>query len=158
MWILNWLPSESLLFIINAVLFVGIAATVTSFFLLKFLIRAVPTLAPYATLAQVISVVILTAGVYFKGGYSTEMTWRERVAELEKKVAEAEARAAQVNTKIETRVVTRTRVVKERGEDIVKYIDREIIKYDEKFIPGGVCEIPQEFIRALNDAAKAPAK
>lgn len=158
MWILGWLPTELLLFVVNTTLFVGLAATVVSFFLAKFLIRAVPTLSAYLTLIQVVSVVVLTLGVWLKGAYSTEMLWRERVSEMEKKVAAAEARAAEVNTKIETRVVTKTKIVKEKGEEIVKYIDREIVKYDEKFLPGGVCEIPKEFIRAHNNAAKAPAK
>jgi len=158
MWILNWLPAELLSLIINTVLIAGLVGTVAAFFLAKFLIRAIPTLSPYLSVIQIVSVAVLTAGVYLKGGYSTEIIWRERVAELEKQVAVAEAKSAQVNTKIETRVVTRTQVVKERGEEIIKYIDREIVKYDEKFVPGGVCEIPQEFIRAHNDAAKAPAK
>jgi hypothetical protein len=30
-----------------------------------------------------------------------------------------------------------------------------VIKYDTKFAPGGVCEIPKEFIKAINDAAEA---
>jgi hypothetical protein len=54
------------------------------------------------------------------------------------------------------KVVTKTQIIKTRGEDIVKYIDREIVKYDEKFAKGGVCEIPQEFIDAHNRAAEAP--
>ena len=83
-----------------------------------------------------------------------ELAWRERVAELEKQVAESEAKSAEANTKIVTKVVTKTQIIKTRGEDIVKYVDHEIVKYDTKFAAGGECELPREFIKALNDAAE----
>jgi hypothetical protein len=54
------------------------------------------------------------------------------------------------------KVVTKTQVIKTRGEDIVKYVDREVVKYDTKFAPGEECEIPKEFIKAINDAAEGP--
>ena len=94
--------------------------------------------------------------MYWRGGYAIEQEWRERVAEAEARVAVAEAKSTEENVKIVTKVVTKIQVVRTRGEDIVKYVDREIIKYDTKFAPGEQCEIPQEFIRAHNSAAEAP--
>ena len=58
--------------------------------------------------------------------------------------------------KIVEKVVTKTQIVKTRGQDIIKYVDKEIVKYDTKFAPGGVCEIPKEFIEAHNRAAEVP--
>jgi 4-hydroxyphenylpyruvate dioxygenase-like putative hemolysin len=84
------------------------------------------------------------------------MEWRERVAEMEQKVAEAQAESQKVNETVKTRVVTKTQVIRTRGENIVKYVDREVIKYDTKFAPGGQCELPREFVKAINDAAEAP--
>ena len=132
-------------------LFVGIALTAAAFF-----IKRIPIINQYRIPAQVLGIALLVAGVYWRGGYAIEMEWRERVAEVEAKVAAAEAQSREENTKIVTKVVTKTQVIRTRGEDIVKYVDREIIKYDEKFAKGGVCEIPPEFIKALNDAAEAP--
>ena len=42
------------------------------------------------------------------------------------------------------------------GKQIIvkQYIDREIVKYDTKFAPGGQCEIPKEFIDAHNQSAE----
>ena len=60
------------------------------------------------------------------------------------------------NIKIVEKVVNKVQIVKTRGQDIVKYVDREIVKYDTKFAPGGVCEIPKEFVEAHNRAAEAP--
>lgn len=132
-------------------LLAGILLTAAAFF-----IRRIPVINQYRTPAQVLGIALLVIGVYWRGGYAIEMEWRERVAEVEARVAAAEAKSAEENVKIVTKVVTKIQVVRTRGEDIVKYVDREIIKYDTKFAPGGQCEIPQEFIRAHNSAAEAP--
>ena len=121
-----------------------------------FFIRRIPVINQYRTPAQVLGIALLVIGVYWRGGYAIEMEWRERVAEVEARVAAAEAQSKEENVKIVTKVVTKIQVVRTRGEDIVKYVDREIIKYDTKFAPGGQCEIPKEFIKAINDAAEAP--
>ena len=79
-----------------------------------------------------------------------------KVKEVEAKLAQAELQSAKENTKIVTKVITKTQIVRTRGQDIVRYVDREIVKYDVKFAPGGICEIPKEFIKAHNDAAEVP--
>ena len=121
-----------------------------------FFIRRIPVINQYRTPAQVLGIALLVVGVYWRGGYAIEQEWRERVAEVEARVAAAEAKSAEENVKIVTKVVTKTQVIRTRGETITKYIDREIVRYDEKFAKGGVCEIPQEFIKAHNSAAEAP--
>ena len=132
-------------------LLAGILLTVTAFF-----IRRIPVINQYRIPAQVLGIALLVMGVYWRGGYAIEMEWRERVAEVEARVAAAEAKSAEENVKIVTKVVTKTQVIRTRGADIVKYVDREIVRYDEKFAKGGICEIPQEFIKAHNSAAEAP--
>ncbi len=151
MWILHFLPDAVILWICNIVLLAGIALTVTAFF-----IKRIPIINQYRTPAQVLGIALLVLGVYWRGGYAIEQEWRKRVAAVEARVAAAEAKSAEENVKIVTKIVTKIQVVRTRGEDIVKYVDREIIKYDTKFAPGGQCEIPQEFIRAHNSAAEAP--
>ena len=151
MWILHFLPDAVILWICNTVLLAGILLTTVAFF-----IKRIPIINQYRIPAQVLGIALLVAGVYWRGGYAIEQEWRERVAEVEAKVAAAEAQSKEANTKIVTKVVTKTQIIKTRGADIVKYVDREIVKYDTKFAPGGECEIPQEFIKALNDAAEAP--
>lgn len=151
MWILHFLPDALILWICNIVLLAGILLTTVAFF-----IKRIPVINQYRIPAQVLGIALLVIGVYWRGGYAIEQEWRERVAEVEAKVAAAEAQSKEVNTKIVTKVVTKTQIIKTRGADIVKYVDREIVKYDEKFAPGGQCEIPREFIKALNDAAEAP--
>jgi hypothetical protein len=151
MWILHFLPDALILWICNIVLLAGILLTATAFF-----IRRIPVINQYRIPAQVLGIALLVMGVYWRGGYAIEMEWRERVAEVEARVAAAEAKSAEENVKIVTKVVTKTQVIRTRGETITKYIDREIVKYDEKFARGGMCEIPQEFIKAHNSAAETP--
>jgi hypothetical protein len=147
MWILHFLPDAVILWFCNILLFVGVALTVTAFF-----IQAIPFINQYRVPAQILGIALLVLGVYFRGGYSVEQQWRERVAAVEAKLKQAEEQSAQANTKIETRVVKKTEYIKTRGADIVKYVDREVVRYDD------ACKIPQPFIRAHNDAAEAPQK
>jgi hypothetical protein len=151
MWILHFLPDALILWICNTVLLAGILLTVTAFF-----IQRIPVINQYRTPAQVLGIALLVVGVYWRGGYAIEQEWRERVAAVEARVAAAEAASKETNTKIVTKVVTQTQVIRTRGEDIIKYVDREIVRYDEKFAAGGQCEIPREFIKAHNDAAEQP--
>jgi hypothetical protein len=151
MWILHFLPDALVLWICNTVLLAGILLTAAAFF-----IRRIPVINQYRTPAQVLGIALLVTGVYWRGGYAIEQEWRERVAEVEARVAAAEAASQEENVKIVTKVVTKTQIVRTRGETITKYIDREIVRYDEKFAQGGICEIPQEFIKAHNSAAEAP--
>jgi hypothetical protein len=91
------------------------------------------------------------------GAINEKESWEARVKELEVKLAAAALEGERENVKIVEKVVTQQKVIKERGDEIIKYVDKEIIKYDTKFLPGGECEIPKEFIKVLNEASKPPA-
>lgn len=147
MWILQWLPN----WIFYLLFFAGLLGIVATY-VMKF----IPFVYVYRTPIQVASVILIAIGTYMSGAISNEEAWVTRVREMEVKVAEAEAKSAKENVKIVEKVVKKIEVVRVRGDDVVKYIDREIVKYDTKFAPGGVCEIPKEFIKAHNDAAEAP--
>lgn len=156
MWMLSFLPDSFLLMVVNGILITGVVLTFLSFFVINRLLRWFPPLAGWLNFLQIVSIVALLAGVYFKGSYQTEAEWRAKVAEVETKLKAAEETSKKENVKIVTKIVTKTQIVRTRGENIVKYVDREVVKYDTKFGPGGVCEIPKEFIKAHNDAAEAP--
>jgi hypothetical protein len=149
MWILEWLPFWTF----YATIVIGLLGF-TATYLLRFI--PFPGIYIYKTPIQLISVVLIAIGTYMSGAISNEEAWLARVQELEAKVEAAQVESVKENIKIETKVVTKTQVIKLRGEDVVKYIDKEIVKYDTKFLPGGECEIPKEFIQAHNKAAEAP--
>lgn len=148
MWILHLLPDSSIAWIVNTILIAGAVTTVAGFF-----VKFVPFVNTYRTPVQVAGVLLLTVGVYFQGGYSTEMAWRERVREVEAKVAEAEKKSEETNVEVVTKFVTRTQVVREKGRDIVNYIDREVVKNQEviRFVEN--CPIPEVIVNTHNSAA-----
>ena len=155
MWILHFLPDALILWFCNILLLTGVALTVAGFFVHRI---PFPLLWQYQLPFKILGIALLVLGVYFRGGYGVEMAWRERVAEVEARLKAAEEQSANENIRIETKTVNRTRLIRERGEEIVKYVDREVVKYDTKFMPGGICEIPREFIKSHNDAAEVPKK
>ena len=149
MWILQWLPD----WIFYAILTLGILGFIITY-LLKFI--PIPGLYMYKTPIQVVSLIFIVVGVYMSGSIANEQAWQARVKELEVKLAAAEAEGAKESVKIVEKVVTQQKVIKEKGQEVIKYVDREVVKFDTKFLPGGECEIPKEFVKALNEAAKPP--
>ena len=99
-----------------------------------------------ALLLAAVSLVLFNA--YLLGAKNTETRWQLKVAELQQKVLQAEAQSAKVNTEIVTKVVTKTQVITQKADEITKYIDREVVKYD------ATCQIPREVVQALNESAK----
>jgi len=66
----------------------------------------------------------------------------------------AQQQSAEVNTEIVTRVVTQTKIVRERGNDIIKYVDREVVNNQEviRFVEN--CPIPEIIVNTHNAAAR----
>lgn len=134
MWILEYLPN----WIFSAILVLSVLGYLAA----KFLPRL-----PQAKLLEYACILVAVLSVYMHGAVSNNESWLKRVSDLELKVKEAELASTKVNTEIETKLVTKTQVVREKGETIVKYIDREITKIDER------CVVPKEFVEAHNQAA-----
>jgi hypothetical protein len=157
MFILHFLPNGFLEFIVNAVLLLGMVSCVLTFFVLNRLMSMFPMLANYRLIMQVLSVLILSAGLYFKGGYSTEMMWRERVAEIEAKLKLAEEQSKKVNTVIQEKIVNRTQVIKEKGEKQIEYIDKVVIQKEDVVNYIEKCPaVPKSIIDEINKAAMPP--
>ena len=145
MWLLSFLPDAFLLFIINTILICGVVGAV-----LGFLGGKLPFIGNYANIIKYVSIALLCIGIYWKGGYSVEQEWRQRVAELEEKVKDAEEKSHQTNVVIETKIRERTKRVVETRERIVQKI-----KEVEKVIDAK-CELDPTVISILNEAAKKP--
>jgi 4-hydroxyphenylpyruvate dioxygenase-like putative hemolysin len=102
----------------------------------------------YKAPIQIVSVIFIVIGVYMAGSIANEEAWQAKVKEVEAKLAEAEARGAVETVKIVEKVVVQKQVIKEKGKDIVQYVDREVVKFDNK------CEIPPAFVEVHNKAAE----
>ena len=149
------MPDALILWFCNILLLIGTVLTVAGFFIHRI---PMPLLWQYQLPFKIVGMLLLVAGVYFRGGYAVEAEWRERVAEVEAKLRAAEEQSVKENVRIQERVVKKTEYITRRGQDIIQYVDKEIVKYDVKFAPGGQCEIPREFITTINRAAEAPPK
>ena len=144
MWLLNLMPDWFYHLIVILSILGLIVASVLKF---------VPFVSTYRLPIQVISVLLLVFGVWMEGGIVNEAKWEARVRELEEKVKIAEEKSTEKNVEIQEKVVTQTKVVREKGRDIIQYIDREVVKKEEivKFIEN--CPIPKDIIDAHNAAA-----
>lgn len=111
-----------------------------------FLAHLLP-LKTYSLLLKIVAAVLLAATIFIFGLKHADNRWQQAAADLRQQVYEAEAKSRQVNTEILEKVVVQTRVVRQKGETVVKYIDREVVKIDER------CTIPPEFVSAHNKAA-----
>lgn len=143
MWILNFLPN----WIFYGILGIGVVGLIVTY-LLRFI--PIPILYMYRTPIQLVSIALIVFGVYMAGAISNEKAWKARVAELEKEYAESQVVTEKVNTEVVTKYITKREVVHQKGEEIVRYIDREIVKYNE------VCKLPAEVIKIHNEAAQGP--
>ena len=152
MWMLAWVPDSVLLWAVHAVLIAGVIGTILSFFLLHRIVRWLPALAPWHLLLQLISIALLVGGVYFKGGYDTEASWRAKVAEAEAQVALVEEQSKELNNKLEEERKKKQKVKVEYYNTV-----KTEIKEVEKLIDGK-CELDPKVNELHNKAATNPEK
>ena len=142
MWIINWLPE----FVVHLIFLAGVVGTIAGFVL-----GFIPFVSKYKLPIQIISLLLLSLGVYLEGGLAEKAKWELRVKEMEVKVAEAQAKSAVVNTEIVEKVITQKQIIKVKGDKVIEYIDREVKVFDN------TCTVPEIAIKAHNMAAKNEA-
>ena len=147
MFILHFLPDSVILWFCNILLLTGLVATAAGF-----VAHRIPVLWSYQLAFKIAGIALLVLGVYFRGGVAVEQQWRERVAAVEARLAEAEKASADANTQIETRTQQQVTKIRQRMTYVRQYVDREVVKYNDQ------CTIPQPFIDAHNRAAEALPK
>ena len=145
LWLLQFLPDWVYYGILGLGL-VGLAVT----YLLKFI--PIPAIYIYRTPIQLVAVAMIAFGVYMSGVIANEQKWKDRVAQLEKEYAESKVVSEKVNTEVITKYITKREVIREKGEEQIRYIDREITKYND------ICKLPKELITVHNNAAKGETK
>lgn len=137
-WLLVFLPE----WIIHSLLGLGVLGLLVAFF-----VQRIPFIKTYGYLIKIVSSLLVVAGLFLTGALAYKQSTALAVAKLEKKLAEAEAKSQKTNVQIVEKVVKDTQVVREKGKTITQYVDREVVKYNNK------CELPSEVIRAHNAAA-----
>jgi len=148
-WMFSLLPDAFLNWFYWAIIVAGITGVLAGW-----LGKWIPFYGNYVKILQPIGIVLLVLGVWLRGGYDTEMSWRDRVSKLEEQVKIAEEKSKETNTIIEEKIIEKTKVIKGNTEYITQYVDREVIKKEEviKYIEN--CPVPKEIIDIHNQAAE----
>jgi uncharacterized protein YacL len=137
-WLLTLLP----VWIIHSVLGLGVLGLLIAFF-----VQRIPFVKTYGYMIKIVSSILLVLGLFLQGALAYKESTALAVAELEAKLAKAEAKSQKTNVEIVEKIVTDTQVIRTKGKTITEYVDREVIKYETK------CPHPTEVIRAHNAAA-----
>ena len=138
MWILNILPD----WIFHLIVIIGLLGLLGSFFF-----GFIPFFGRYTLPIKIVSILLLIIGVWFEGGISNNNAWLEKVHALEKKVAEAEAKSAQANTALTSKIAEKNKEI----ASIQATLKNKIKQFAS--IMDSECKVPEQAISVLNEAA-----
>ena len=129
MWFLSFIPDWILQWAIHGLVILGLVLT-----FIGSLVRFIPVIQPYALVGRQLGIVLLVVGVFFEGGYATEMSYRARIAEMQSKIKEAEIQSAKANEKLAAEVSKNKELIKEKVNKNAKDIEakREAINAECK--------------------------
>jgi len=143
LWILHFLPDSMILWITNIVLMLGVLITVVAFFL-----KIIPFVNIYRLPLQIIGIVLLTIGVYFRGGYGIEMEWRERVQKLEEQVFASEAKSAELNDQLAKEIAKKRAARRQLAEATRQNIEQRREEINAE------CKLNATAVDAYNEAVR----
>jgi uncharacterized membrane protein len=148
MWIISFLPN----WVFHLLLTAGILGTIAGFVL-----GMIPLIQKYIFPIRIISILLLSFSLYIEGGLSNEESWQLKVKEVEAKLAQKEVQSQAETVKIVEKVITKTAYIKTKGQDIIRYLDKEVIKDNEVIKYVETCPaIPQVILKSVNEAATIP--
>jgi hypothetical protein len=129
MWFLSFIPDWILQWAIHGLVILGLLLTFVGS-----LVKFIPVIQPYALVGRQLGIVLLVVGVFFEGGYATEMSYRARIAEMQAKIKEAEVKSAKANEKLAAEVSKNKELIKEKVNRNAKDIEakREAINAECK--------------------------
>jgi hypothetical protein len=143
-WMFSLLPDSIFVMLTYAIFALGLLLYIASK-----MVQWIPIMAQYRVPAELVGVLCLCAGAYFFGWRGNEEHWLAKIKELEQKVAIAEAKSREVNTVIETKIVTKIKVIKE-----TVYANKEIIREVAGAQLDSQCSLPQSSVVLLNSASR----
>ena len=129
MWFLSFIPDWILQWAIHGLVILGLLLTFVGS-----LVKFIPVIQPYALVGRQLGIVLLVIGVFFEGGYATEMSYRARIAEMQAKIKEAEVKSVKANEKLAAEVSKNKELIKEKVNKNAKDIEakREVINAECK--------------------------
>jgi hypothetical protein len=122
-----------------------LAAAIIAFFASKL----VP-IKTYQLPIKIISSILIAVTIFICGLQYADNRWQAAAHELQAKVDLMTTQSQQVNEVVKEKLVVKTQIIKQQGKTVVEYVDREVTKHN------AACVIPQEFVKAHNDASEVP--
>jgi hypothetical protein len=118
MWFLSFIPDWILQWAIHGVVILGLVLT-----FIGSLVKFIPVIQPYALVGRQLGILLLVVGVFFEGGYATEMSYRARIAEMQAKIKEAEIKSAKINEKLVNEISKNKELIREKVNRNAKEIE-----------------------------------
>jgi len=139
----NLIPDWLITWLVNGLVIVGLVGISAAW-----IARWVPYFNMYRGPIQLIGVICLVLGVYFRGGADVEQAWRERVAKLEAQIAVAEKQSAESNKRLSDQLSQNKKLTQE-----VKNANQASIRANAEKI-NAECRVPDVAIGLHNSASQ----
>jgi hypothetical protein len=135
---LEWFLFNNLTYLVHLILIIGLIGSILATIAKRF--------SYIAKFVAPLFFVLFLVGVYLEGNLNGKKDYINTVNTLNKKIEEAEGKSEKVNEVIRTVYVDRVKVIKEKSEDNVKYVEKIVTKYDN------LCTLSNAAIK-LHDSA-----
>lgn len=139
MQLLNFVPD----IFFHLLLIVGVLGLIAGY-----LLNNIPFISTNAKTIQVVAILVTVVAVWFEGGISRDKEYREQIAELKVKIAQAEKESAEANTKLVEQLKENEKLRKEKKNATQTIVNQVVSKYD------GNCVLSNAFIRVHDSASQ----
>jgi hypothetical protein len=109
-----------------------------------------PAFKAYTLFIRPVGALVCIGGIFMWGGSGVTAIWQAQIEEMKHKVELATAQSATANAQIETKIITKTKVIHDK-----QVVIQERIKEVEKRIDAD-CRLDSEVPKILNEAARNP--
>lgn len=139
MQLLNFVPD----IFFHLLLIVGVLGLIAGY-----LLNNIPFISTNAKTIQVVAILVTVVAVWFEGGISRDKDYREQIAELQVKIAQAEKESAEANTRLVEQLKENEKLRKEKKNATQTIVNQVVSKYD------GNCVLSNAFIRVHDSASQ----
>jgi hypothetical protein len=144
MWfLLSFVPNWFIDYFVHIIFGAGVIGIIVGAFLSK-----VPFVSQYGFLIKIVSNILFVVGLFLEGGLQTELAWREKVADLQKKIEIAQQQSKETNVKIEQKVTDKAKTIKDNVN-----ANRQIIE-ENRIVINAECKLSDTAWLLYNSASQ----
>ena len=144
MWfLLSFVPDWFINYFVHIIFGAGVVGIIVGAFLSK-----VPFVSQYGFLIKIVSNILFVVGLFLEGGLQTELAWREKVADLQKKIEIAQQQSKETNAKIEQKVTEKAKTIKDNVN-----ANRQIIE-ENRVVINAECKLSDTAWLLYNSASQ----